>query len=37
MIRLETEDIITTSENYNNVSEESGIDLPVDPFTPWKN
>ena len=31
IIQFETEDVLTTSGNYN---EEPGIDLPIDPFEP---
>lgn len=34
IIQFETEDILTTSGNYNDVPEEPGIDLPIDPLEP---
>ena len=34
IVQFETEDVLTTSGNYNVVPEKPGIDLPIDPFEP---
>ena len=32
IVRLKTEDIITISGNHNDIPENPGIELPVDPL-----